>query len=288
MEGDFKIDFIGVGSPRAGTTWLATCLAEHPQICLSTPTETYFFSKDYEFKKGVQYYKKFFNNCQKDALKGEFGRFYYLDEKAVAKIKESFPEVKILIILRNPVEQAFSTYNYRKNKGRESAISFEEALKNNNEYCNWGLYYKHLSKFLFNFKHENIQIILYEDIFSNPKHHIKKVFQFLRVDENFIPPSLRQKINAAEDINFKILAINKVVDKRKSIKKNAPGRAIIKALKFLGINKIVQLVLRLNTSPQQVKISNINKQARQKLYNEFKDDIAKLEKLINKDLSFWK
>ena len=55
---NFKVDFIGIGAPRCGTTWIAKCLSEHPQICLSSVKETDFFGKYY--RKGLSYYKSFF------------------------------------------------------------------------------------------------------------------------------------------------------------------------------------------------------------------------------------
>jgi len=62
---NFKIDFIGIGAMKAASTWIFEALKEHPEICVSSEKETNFFNNDYNYRKGLKWYKKFFRNAMK-------------------------------------------------------------------------------------------------------------------------------------------------------------------------------------------------------------------------------
>ena len=140
----FKIDFIGIGTQRAGTTWIANCLSAHPQICLSNPKEVHFFgSVRYSF--GLDWYKKHFS-AKPNQITGEFDAGYFASKNAAIQIKEHFPDVKIIISLRNPIEKAFS--NYLSVSSYEKYSSFENFLEANPKILERGIYYPKLYHYL--------------------------------------------------------------------------------------------------------------------------------------------
>ena len=110
-----KRRFVGVGVGHSGTTWLFNCLDEHPEISGSKPKETKFFRE--EFDKGLAYYqKKFFTNKNASVL-GEFTPSYIYNPEIAKRIKESFPNTKIIVVLRDPLEFIRSAYYFDKQRG---------------------------------------------------------------------------------------------------------------------------------------------------------------------------
>src|SRR3989344_5640213 len=103
---NFKVDFIGVGAPKCGTTWIAECLAEHPDVCFSWNKEPHFFNRDREYEKSLDYYRTYFKNCENKKLRGEYTVNYLYFDSAADRIKKHFPGTKIIIALRNPIERA--------------------------------------------------------------------------------------------------------------------------------------------------------------------------------------
>ncbi len=93
MEKGFKIDFIGIGAAKSGTTWLFHCLGQHPQICLSEPKEINYFNQRGSFRnfnknhtKPFSWYINHFRHCQANKIKGEFSPIYLYDEIAPSRI----------------------------------------------------------------------------------------------------------------------------------------------------------------------------------------------------------
>lgn len=290
---DFRVNFIGIGVQRAATSWISKCLAEHPQICFSQPKETHFFEKDYYYQKGLVFYQDFFK-AREGKVKGEFTTTYYLFEKVAQRIVEHFPDVKILLCLRNPVERAFSNYLYNKRRGKETAPTFSQEIARQSRYIQRGFYYRYLSRFLKYFKREQVLIMFYEDCLKDPLYFIQQVYQFLNVDSTFVPPSLHQRSNASQDTNYRFLFINKLVNQRKRLKNYWGGRALLKFLKIIGLGKLVRLILRANLrktkkAPAKEGRGEVLRESdRERLRGIYREDIQKLEKLINHDLSFWR
>src|SRR6056297_562433 len=107
---EFNIDFIGIGAQKAGTSSIFHFLKEHPEICTSSKKEIHFFDKEYNYLKGIKFYRKFFNNCSSKNIKGEFTPRYIYHPKVAQRIKKYFPDVKLIVSLRNPIERAISHY----------------------------------------------------------------------------------------------------------------------------------------------------------------------------------
>ena len=123
IDKDFNIDFIGIGTSKAGTTWVSEMLDAHPGICMSEPKEVNYFNeqnnysiniKNYNYGKGFNWYKKHFLHWRTGQIIGEFTPKYLADLKAPLRIKNAFPDVKLIVCLRDPVDRAFSQYNFIK------------------------------------------------------------------------------------------------------------------------------------------------------------------------------
>src|SRR6056297_2233099 len=118
---NFSPDFIGIGAMKAATSWIYKCLIEHPEVCGSSKKELHFFDRPQNYKKGIDYYISFFKHCPQDKAKGEYTPNYLYSPATPELISRHFPNVKIIVCLRNPAERAWSHYLFSvKKKGRLS------------------------------------------------------------------------------------------------------------------------------------------------------------------------
>ncbi len=290
----FKIDFIGIGAQKSGTTWIYDCLCQHPQICGSRKKEVHFFSTTYSvhdkkdgrenYAKGMEWYQGFFNHCPEDYVKGEFSVFYLYDEGASALIKKHFPGVKIIACLRNPIDRAFSQYlNIARDfnmKDNSDYLSFEKAVKKDLEIVERGLYYKQLKRYFDLFPKENILVLIYEDIQKNPIAFIQKIYKFLEVDDKFIPEAANKRVFTTRKnwlMKYRIKFQNG----------HRTGEWLIKNSKRLKIYYIIKKIIHF-LMPEPSNIIKIKPETRKYLQNFYREDIENLEKLLGRDLNHWK
>ncbi len=282
---DFKVDFIGIGVMKAASSWIFKCLMEHPEICGSSKKELHFFDRPDNYKKEIDYYKSFFNNCSHNKVKGEYTPSYIFFKEVPKLIYKHFPEVKLILCLRNPIERAYSHYLHALSKSEKwSFKTFEEALGQRPEFLERGFYYQQLKKYFNLFPKENILVLIYEDIAKDPLRFVQNIYNFLEVNPNFVPQVAFQKSNTSIlrfGPGFKL--VKKVYPR---LTQSPLGKFTISILKTLKIKKYIQHFDLSYTKIRKPKpMTTITRKKLQKIYQK---DIKKLEKLINKDLSFWK
>ena len=294
MDKEFKVDFIGVGFSRSGTTWIGKCLADHPEICFSNPKELHFFNRDADLAKGREFYAKYFSECSEEAkIYGEFTPEYYMVPDMAQRIKNMFPEAKLIFSMRNPMERAFSHYVYRKRKtGKPKQMNdiFNESdLRLGAQVIPPGYYAKHLRSYLEAFPKENILLLIHDDAKSDPKAFIKQIYQFLGVDDTFVSPSLLPETNKSKNVGYKRPWIQHLYAKRQDILQYKWGQQLRLWMKSLGLTKISSHVLNTNIVPGvKPEKEEFPEEVRERLREIYKQDIAELSKLMNRDLSFWK
>lgn len=196
----FKIDFIGIGAGKSGTTWLFNALGKHPKICLSEPKEIKYFNKivhstaltianykpslhKYHYKS-FSWYQRHFKHCPENTTKGEFSPSYLYDAEAPSMIKKYFPDIKLIVCLRNPIDRAYSRYWARASYKKIESKTFEYTLKENKTYIEHGFYYRYLTRYLRYFNREQILVVLFDDILNQPEQELSRLFSFLGVCTN--------------------------------------------------------------------------------------------------------
>ncbi len=124
-------DFLIVGPRRTGTTSLYQALRKHPNIYGASRKEVKFFDCNYE--KGMDWYQAFFPRKSKvqwkNALVMEASPYYFLHPLAAQRIKENFPQIKVIALLRNPIDRAYSNYHMNYDLEVEPLPTFEEAIE---------------------------------------------------------------------------------------------------------------------------------------------------------------
>ena len=206
-----KINFIGIGVQKAGTSWLAEVLNEHPEIKIHPKKEAHFFNKKQFYFNNFHYEISF--GSKKEKIIGEITPSYILDKKVAERIFKYNSKVKLIAILRDPTERCVSQYKMEmsrntieKNTGLWDA--FCRDLPKYGPMKERGLYQKQLDRFYKFFNKEQILILDYEDIKKKPIAVIRKIFNYLQVDEKFVPKSLNKKIRHIKDTT-KNIPINK-------------------------------------------------------------------------------
>ena len=289
-------NYIGIGAMKAASGWIFRCIELHPEVSDNTPKELHFFTKQYD--KGINYYYSIFRQHPKDKIKGEYTPGYMASPQTASLIYKHLPNVKIIACLRNPAERAYSQYRYNiQERGRYRIYkSFEDTIKKDDVIVERGFYYKQLKPYFELFPRENILIVFYEDLKKNPAEFIQGIYKFLGLKNTSFIPSLvnrKKSITGAYIIKIKFPLLNLLVFWLNSmIYKESSLRKLINKFKLEKLYIKFQRINRKEITGKNIKTLSIPplKQSTRDylLKNLYKDDIQNLEKLLNKDLSFWK
>jgi hypothetical protein len=145
IQQDFKVDFLIAGVQKGGTTALDTYLRQHPQICMANSKEIHFFDDENIFSQGKPDYSLYhacFNKAAGHVVSGEATPIYAYWHDSPRRIWEYNSEMKIILILRNPIERAFSHWNMERHRNAE-ALSFWDAIQGESLRCRDALPLQH-------------------------------------------------------------------------------------------------------------------------------------------------
>src|SRR3989338_6830481 len=174
-------NFIGIGVAKSGTTWLSEILRAHPQIFIPPEKELVFFSYEENYKNGINWYLDFFKDASPSQISGEFSVDYLASgHKTAKRIYEFNKNIKLILMVRNPVERAISHYRFLKQINKKTN-TFVNEIRLNGSPASHSLYYKNFLPFTELFPREQYHIIRYDDIVTNPKSIQKSVYRFLGV-----------------------------------------------------------------------------------------------------------
>ena len=216
-----KPNFLIIGAARSGTTTLVHCLGLHPQIFFpETDHEPKFFSREPEYEKGIAYYlQTYFSSADNYQAVGEKSTEYMESSSVAERIYQFDPNIKLIVILRNPVERMLSNYWWSVHNGLEirnihEAIKteFETYVKNPEPiskiftarpyaYIDRSLYYDNLLPFYHFFAKENIMCLLFEKFVEDKKQVTENLFTFLGVERIEVQVNAVKKQRSIERIH---------------------------------------------------------------------------------------
>lgn len=271
-------DFICVGPGRAGTSWLYEVLGDHPGICMARNIkETQYFNAN--FGNGVQWYKRFFQDCGESTIKGEISNRYIFDGNVACRIKELIPQCKIIVCLRNPYERIQSVYSF---KIREGALkcSFEEALVKMPELIEENRYFSLLKPYYDLFDTKNIYLLRFEDIAARSRELCSDIYRFLGVRDDIVPSGIDRKINQAVIPRFPMVS--------------QTTKAVAKLLRRFGLYRTLtaakksDILKSLLFKPHRYADESLLTPAAISLIEPVvRPEIVKLEALIGQSLEHW-
>jgi hypothetical protein len=286
-------NFFVIGAQKAGTTSLYYYLDQHPEVYMSPRKEPHFFQgMRSEFRwpgrrlapvTDLQDYLALFEGVTNEKAIGEASASYLYSPEAPALIKRSIPDAKIIAVLRNPADRAYSNFLHLVQVGREPAASFAEALQAEDGrmrdkwgpdwyYRQKGFYHDQVNRYFDTFGRDQVRIWLYEDLRDDPSGMMRDVFAFLDVDHTFVPnmstehnPSGVPRSQGLYTWARKLTARNPVLVDR-----------------FVPARLRGQLKSRILVKPPPFP-----PEVRRQLTHSYREDVLRLQELIGRDLSPW-
>lgn len=298
-------NFLIIGAAKCGTTSLYNYLRQHPQVYMSPKKHTRFFAFDVENPDfngpgpeipPVPYaitdpdvYHAMFAGAYSETAVGEASHSYMYQTQAARRIKEYDPGMKLVAILRNPAERTYSHHRQMIRDGREPVADFERALREEEgrirehwwpdfHYVQIGLYHEQLQRYFELFEHDQIRVYLYEDLSASPFAVLQDLFQFLEVDDEFVPETAIRYNASGVPRNRSLHWLLQRTRQVQPFVRRAVSESQYQRLLRLGSG----LHNRNLTKPR------ISPEARKRVTDTyFRDDILKLQNLTGRDLSAW-
>jgi hypothetical protein len=269
--------FLGIGVPRAGTTWLHTLLSGHPDVYLPTKRkEVRFF--DRHFGQGPSWYEAFFPPAEEASRYraiGEISPQYLYCDECPDRIAALLPDVRLLVMLRHPVDRAYSHYGFVRQR-KNYRGSFEQFLATRPRALEMGHYGRHLERYAERFGRDRILPLLFEVAVRDRSPVRGELGRFLGIDDGRFPAAV-ERVNPSTVPRFGSLS-SAVVHAGRRLRRN-------------GLEPVVDLAGRLGlrrfiTSGRRVP--RLDPDARTRLSEGFEGEFEELERAWGLDLSAWR
>ena len=280
-------NFLIVGAPKSGTSSLARYLADHPDCWVVPEKELRFFDLHYDL--GLDWYRDRFAAAGGERAVGEATPTYLFHTHAHARIARTLPDARLIAILRNPVDRAYSHYwHWRERNGEprsfEQVVEDELAGKADQTDATWhpdapetfpyfdqGCYAEQLENLTRHVPREQILVLLFEDLSERPVEAFREACRFLELDESVVPGSVGRVENAFRYYYPRWLWGLFV---RVEIGRFLPGRAAAANYRAM--------VREADPYPP------IDPAVRERLTEHFAPGVEALERWLERDLSAWK
>jgi hypothetical protein len=305
MDKSIKPNTFIVGAPKCGTTSLYTWLKQHPNVFMpENIKEPAFFCTDFHKQANInnsfdyfaapteKEYKELFSEAEGHDVIGEASAMYLNSETAPKNIAEFNPEAQIIIMLRDPVEQMYSSYYHSVKTGMETATSFKQALQlepqrkqgkklpnnrfpNTYQYTDRATFSKQIPHYQKHFPKGQIKVILLDDIKEDAEKVYTETLEFLGLD---IPDEKPDLSNTNPGKVPRSMLINNAVKNpgfgiKKFVKRLLPERTRRSIKRFLNL-----FLVKDGNRPK------LDPRLRQKLMDQHKENVKKTSELIDRDL----
>lgn len=293
------INLFIVGAPKCGTSAMYEYLSQHPAIKMCDKKEPNFFDTDLHYnpqRLSIDEYEKLFHPNNETKYLGEASPWYLYSKTAAQNIFDYNPAAKIIIMLRNPYDMMYSLHSELLYQGCENELDFEKALqlekarkqgqikhefsspKESVYYRDLTHYFSQIKRYYDVFGRENVKVLIYDDLKLNSKLIIEDVLKFLglqsisEIDTQIVNPNKTYKIDYFRKMIMLPSGFLKTV-----------VRIIFPSQKLRIF--IAQFVMKQNT--KVASRTPLSESLIHSLQNEYKTEIQNIEKLIERDLSFW-
>jgi hypothetical protein len=290
-RGGVTPNFLIAGAGKAGTTSLHDYLGQHPEIFMSSFKEPNYFVPGYGYENWDDYLSLFHGARNEKAI-GESSTGYLYCEESPGWIDSVLGEVKIILVLRNPARRAASLYWWMVREGYEDAPSFAAALDleasrindpafpetcaefhHSYHYYTSGLYTEQVRRYLRTFGPENVRVYIFEEFARDPRATCQDIFEFLDVDPNFEPRiAIHNEARVPSSPRLQFWLRNRA----RKYSWFVPGTVR---------RKIIARLMEWNTRRGSTPARDV--ESEQRLLERYRDEIRKLEQLLDRDLSIW-
>jgi hypothetical protein len=276
--------FIFVGPGRAGSSWFAEILREHPDVFVPPNRGTFFFSQHYEM--GVRWFESFFG-AARDRVAGEVCEDYLARPEALARIRDYDPDMRIICCLRNPYERAISSWRFFNRNGLGQPTLVEQA-KRYDAVIDGGYYATQLQIVHSLFRCERVLIFLFDDVASNPRSVVRRLYSFIGVDPEFAPESLHRRINTNGRARSPVLA--RVVNNIHALSwgtSRLASNAMGNLKRIRPLRRLVQMALYADDR-QPLGWRGLLQEFPDDVIARYEREITALEQMLGRDLSSWR
>ena len=161
---------IGIGAEKSATTWAWTMLDAHPDVCMSQPKELNYFNVDENFERGASWYRKHFVTTTSTC--GEISPLYLDDNRVAKRIANLYPDIRILVMLRDPFDRAISHlfHDASVHYGIVADLTvrhLRELVAKDPKYIRRSCYARALEPFYRHFEAEQIGVFFFDDVKRN-------------------------------------------------------------------------------------------------------------------------
>jgi len=272
--------FLGIGAMRSGTSWLDVQLRTHPDIYMPERRKEVHFFDDY-YDRGDDWYSKFFPSdaeADKWSAIGEISPRYLFDLNVPDRIHRMLPDSKLIAILRNPVDRAYSQYGLSLKKAGETG-TFSDFIERSPDAFGKGLYFHQLRRYFDLFPPENILVLIFERVHGGDRDlALKRIAEFLNVDPNGFPEH-DVKTQVAKSHRARFPRASALATRGAKFIRDLDQDWIVNLAKSVGVPRLFG-----NSGP----IPALEWDARLDLFERYADDINSLEQLIGEDLAHWR
>lgn len=294
--------FIVIGAPKSGTTALYHYVRQHPQVYLSPEKEPRFFAfegarPDYRgpcdetrtnrqvVTEASAYLSLFAGATSAQHARGEMSTVYLYFPGSAERMRHHVPEARLIAILRQPVDRAFSNYAMALGEGREPERDFARAVRAEPDrirsgwapewhYLARGFYAEQLERYFAAFDRSQIRVYLHEDLLRDPLALLRDFFAFIGVDEAFVPDVSRRhnesRVPRSQVFQRFLTQSHPLKQALQTLVPASLARSGIAALKRLNLAR-----------------PRLDPALRRSLTEGYRDDILRLQELIGRDLSHW-
>lgn len=288
-------NFFIAGAARSGTSSLWHYLKAHPEIYVPRLKEPTFFCSLYTLCKDFEDYLSLFADATTEKALGEKSHAYMTSPESAAWIQKTYPDAKIIFVLRNPADRAYSLYNlmvwyayewvfpFEKALELEEKRSKDEAFKHDNPqyyynylYFNSGKYSEQIERYLRIFSRDQIRVILFKDLIENGAATTKAIYEFLGVDKDFKPQI--KPHNQSQKIFSTALQCLSNRQKLRPYFHKSP---------IPGYYKIHKKITKLNVFLGRFHTAPFRPATRRRLLDMYREDIQKTSRIIDRDLTHW-
>ena len=273
-------NFLVIGAQRSGTTLLHRVLEAHSEIYVPhRRKEVHYF--DWYFDRGVRWYERFFPSSvhavRYNAI-GEITPDYLFDESAPHRIHATLQECRFVVSLRNPVDRAYSWYQFlvRRVAERRSA---DEFFKENEEALARGLYSQQLNRYFEWFPRNNFLNLIFEEMLLHPATNLERLAEFLDLSHAWPDPAalMRERINASEVPRFGV-----AFKRAQRVGQVFTRHDLDWVVRLARRTGLPELLGRGSPAP------SLSPSTRAWLQDYYREEIFRLESLLQRDLEIWR
>lgn len=270
--------FLGIGTPKSGTTWLYDLMKSHPEIWVPHKREIHFFNREYS--RGISWYEQFFprdNISAYEAIGEVTPHYLYCSPDQIKMLRSQVPSVrKLILVLRNPIDRLYSHYWFRR-RVENAHLSFLTFIENRSNIVELGFYAKYLERWLEYFGREKILILTTEKDLSMVRKTRRKLASFLQVDPKLFPENAgMSKKNTRHLPRFR--------------KAYAWAIAVRRAFRRADIHWPSRLAHALGVKDwfgKQKVEAEMDSGLREELAALYSNDVRKLERLLDREFPEW-